>query len=62
MTSDEAEDGLPEPMAQALAAYERHLVSERDLAGHTVRAYVGDIRVYRFGQSITRLRPPQAYE
>ena len=31
-------------MAQALAAYERHLVSERDLTGHTVRAYVGDIR------------------
>src|SRR6476660_8255550 len=31
-------------MAQTLAAYERHLVSERDLTGHTVRAYVGDIR------------------
>jgi integrase/recombinase XerC len=30
-------------MAQALAAYERHLVSERDLTSHTVRAYVGDI-------------------
>jgi integrase/recombinase XerC len=35
---------LPEPMAQALVAYERHLVSERDLAPHTVRAYLGDIR------------------
>ena len=35
---------LPEPMAQVLAAYERHLVSERDLTPHTVRAYVGDIR------------------
>jgi integrase/recombinase XerC len=35
---------LPEPMAQVLAAYERHLVSERDLAPHTVRAYLGDIR------------------
>jgi integrase/recombinase XerC len=34
---------LPEPMAAALAAYERHLVSERDLTPHTVRAYVGDI-------------------
>jgi integrase/recombinase XerC len=34
---------LPEPMAVALAAYERHLVSERDLTPHTVRAYVGDI-------------------
>ena len=44
MTSDETEDGLPEPMARALAAYERHLVSERDLTPHTVRAYVGDIR------------------
>jgi integrase/recombinase XerC len=44
VTSDEAEDGLPEPMARALAAYERHLVSERDLTAHTVRAYVGDIR------------------
>jgi len=31
-------------MAQALVAYERHLVSERDLAPHTVRAYLGDIR------------------
>ena len=30
-------------MAQALAAYERHLVSERDLTPHTVRAYIGDV-------------------
>ena len=53
MSSKDAEDpsaesaadvGLPEPMAQVLAAYERHLVSERDLTPHTVRAYVGDIR------------------
>jgi integrase/recombinase XerC len=36
-------DALPEPMAQVLAAYERHLVSERDLAPHTVRAYLGDV-------------------
>jgi integrase/recombinase XerC len=34
---------LPEAMAQALAAYERHLVSERDLSRHTVRAYVTDL-------------------
>ncbi|MGN6251667.1 MAG: tyrosine recombinase XerC [Marmoricola sp.] len=34
---------LPEPMAAALAAYERHLVSERDLSPHTVRAYVADV-------------------
>jgi len=35
--------GLPEELARVLAAYERHLVSERDLTPHTVRAYVGDI-------------------
>ena len=35
--------GLPEPMVRVLGAYERHLVSERDLTGHTVRAYVGDV-------------------
>ena len=34
---------LPEELASTLAAYERHLVSERDLAEHTVRAYVGDV-------------------
>jgi integrase/recombinase XerC len=50
VTSEQAEAAeaggeavLPEPMAAALAAYERHLVSERDLTPHTVRAYVGDI-------------------
>jgi integrase/recombinase XerC len=34
---------LPEDFARALAAYERHLVSERDLTPHTVRAYLGDV-------------------
>ncbi|MCZ4498176.1 MAG: tyrosine recombinase XerC [Marmoricola sp.] len=34
---------LPEAFATALAAYERHLVSERDLTAHTVRAYLGDV-------------------
>lgn len=34
---------LPEEFATALAAYERHLVSERDLTPHTVRAYLGDV-------------------
>ncbi len=34
---------LPEQMATALAAYERHLTVERNLAAHTVRAYVGDV-------------------
>jgi integrase/recombinase XerC len=37
------DDPLPDPMAEALAAYERHLVSERDLTAHTVRAYLGDV-------------------
>jgi integrase/recombinase XerC len=36
-------DELPEEFATALAAYERHLVSERDLTPHTVRAYLGDV-------------------
>ena len=30
-------------MAATLAAYERHLASERDLTPHTVRAYLGDV-------------------
>jgi integrase/recombinase XerC len=34
---------LPAPMARVLADYERHLVAERDLTPHTVRAYLGDI-------------------
>jgi integrase/recombinase XerC len=34
---------LPEEFALALAAYERHLVSERGLTPHTVRAYLGDV-------------------
>lgn len=34
---------LPEPMARVLGDYERHLVSERDLTPHTVRAYTADI-------------------
>ena len=34
---------LSEPFAQVLADYERHLVAERDLTPHTVRAYLGDI-------------------
>lgn len=37
-------DELPEDLATALGAYERHLVSERDLTPHTVRAYLGDVR------------------
>src|SRR4051812_47077109 len=30
-------------MAEVLAAYERHLIAERDLTPHSVRAYVGDV-------------------
>ena len=35
---------LPSALAGALAAFERHLRSERSLSPHTVRAYAGDIR------------------
>lgn len=34
---------LPEDLARLLGDYERHLRAERDLAPHTVRAYLGDI-------------------
>ena len=37
------EAALPESMAAVLADYRRHLVSERNLAPHTVRAYMGDL-------------------
>ncbi len=40
---DAVEQGLPEPMVRLLGDYERHLVFERDLTPHTVRAYLGDI-------------------
>jgi integrase/recombinase XerC len=35
---------MPPAMTAALAAFERHLRSERSLSPHTVRAYVGDVR------------------
>src|SRR6516165_5685456 len=34
---------LPDALATALAAFERHLRSERSLSPHTVRAYIGDV-------------------
>jgi integrase/recombinase XerC len=37
------ERALSESMVRVLADYERHLVSERDLAPHTVRAYLCDV-------------------
>ncbi len=36
-------DVLPEQFVRLLADYERHLVSERDLSAHTVRAYLRDL-------------------
>ena len=40
---ESTDDELPEPMAVVLGEYERHLVAERDLTPHTVRAYLGDV-------------------
>ena len=42
-TPESVGEALPEPLSAVLAAYERHLVSERDLTPHTVRAYLGDL-------------------
>ena len=39
----EEQEALPEAFARLLGDYERHLASERDLAEHTVRAYLGDV-------------------
>jgi len=36
-------DELPEAMARVLGDYERHLSAERDLAPHSVRAYLKDV-------------------
>ncbi|MGH3446296.1 MAG: tyrosine recombinase XerC [Nocardioidaceae bacterium] len=38
-----ADDALPAELTRALGDYERHLISERGLTEHTVRAYLGDI-------------------
>ncbi len=35
--------GLGEGFVRALGEYERHLVAERNLSAHTVRAYLGDL-------------------
>ena len=43
MSDEPEQDLLPEAMMRVLADYERHLVSERDLTPHTVRAYLGDV-------------------
>ena len=39
----ETNDDLGEAWARVLAEYERHLVTERDLSAHSVRAYVTDL-------------------
>jgi integrase/recombinase XerC len=39
----DVEEPLPPRMAEALAAFERHLRAERSLSPHTVRAYLGDV-------------------
>jgi len=41
--TDDRDGELPEAMARVLGEYERHLTSERDLAAHTVRAYIADV-------------------
>ena len=35
---------LPDRLESALQAFRRHLAAERGLSGHTVRAYLGDVR------------------
>jgi integrase/recombinase XerC len=42
-TAEDQADVLPEAFARILGEYERHLVAERDLTQHSVRAYLGDI-------------------
>src|SRR5690606_29063303 len=42
--TESTHEELGEAWTSALADYERHLVSERDLSAHSVRAYVTDLR------------------
>ena len=42
-TEDEQGEVLPEGFARVLGEYERHLVAERNLTAHTVRAYTADV-------------------
>jgi integrase/recombinase XerC len=44
MPEETAPRGLPDEVEAVLADYRRHLVSERDLSAHSVRAYLGDVR------------------
>jgi integrase/recombinase XerC len=36
--------GLPDRLESVLEAFRRHLAAERGMSGHTVRAYLGDVR------------------
>ncbi|TDE14112.1 tyrosine recombinase XerC [Jiangella asiatica] len=39
----DAVEDLPEPLAEAVAEFARHLSAERDRSEHTIRAYIGDV-------------------
>ncbi len=41
---DETAEPLPDRLAAALEIFRRHLAAERGVSGHTVRAYLGDVR------------------
>jgi integrase/recombinase XerC len=41
---DDAAEPLPDRLAAALETFRRYLVAERGVSGHTVRAYLGDVR------------------
>jgi integrase/recombinase XerC len=41
---EETAEPLPDRLAAALETFRRHLVAERGVSGHTVRAYLGDVR------------------
>ncbi|HQR26861.1 MAG TPA: site-specific integrase, partial [Nocardioides sp.] len=43
MAAEDPAGELPEAMSRLLADYERHLVAERNLTPHTVRAYRSDV-------------------
>jgi integrase/recombinase XerC len=43
MSGEQRPGLLPEAFIEVLAVYERHLVAERDVTPHTVRAYLGDL-------------------
>jgi integrase/recombinase XerC len=43
VADDPSQDNISESFARALADYERHLTAERDLAPHSIRAYLTDV-------------------